>query len=289
MFFTVVDDPETRKPTILVCIGDLYEFDSCWVDVLGLYELKDSPGPDPWSILFDEEKRKILPLLVNSPWCVSFLPSFYVPTGGLNFSNLFDCNRKIVAVGLNYRDHADEFGDEYPTEPLIFCKASSALNRNLGDIVLPSSSSRVDYEGELVAVIGKTCRNVAPENALDYVFGYCYGNDVSARDWQKDKPGGQWFLGKSFDTFAPVGPWVVTPDEIGDPNNLNIKTRVNGEVVQSSNTSRMIFKVPEIISYVSNVMTLNPGDLVYRHAQRRRGRSTPASVSQIRRRRRRQY
>ncbi len=261
MRFTVVRKPNTNRSMTLVYVERLGEGSDCWLEVPVLCESEDSYGNGLWSQLFDEETlRKLTERL---PERIAFLGAHTYKSGELEDANLFDSKRKIVAIGLNYRDHADEFGDEYPTEPLIFCKASSAINHSGGDIVLPETSSRVDYEGELVAVIGKTCRNVSVESALDYVFGYCCGNDVSARDWQKGKPGGQWFLGKSFDSFAPIGPMIVTADEVGDPNSLKIETRLNGVTVQSSHTSRMIFKVSEIISYVSGVMTLQPGDLVF--------------------------
>jgi len=170
---------------------------------------------------------------------------------------------KILCVGLNYADHAREFRDAIPKEPVFFCKAVSSLNHSGGDILLPETSSRVDYEAELVVVIGKRGRNISPENAMQYVAGYCCGNDVSARDWQKEKPAGQWFLGKSFDTFAPIGPELVTADEIPDPNNLNIELRLNGQVMQSSNTRCFIFPIDTLIAYVSQVMTLEVGDLIF--------------------------
>lgn len=171
--------------------------------------------------------------------------------------------RKILCVGLNYADHAKEFGNALPSEPVIFNKAPSALNAHFGTIRLPKVSNRVDFEGELVVVIGKTCKNVAREDAMKYVAGYCCGNDVSARDWQKGKPGGQWLLGKSFDTFAPLGPAFVTADEVGDPHRLKIETRLNGETTQSSTTANFIFPIDLLVSYVSQVMTLEPGDLIF--------------------------
>ncbi len=177
--------------------------------------------------------------------------------------SLLDSSVKIVCVGLNYREHAKEFGDECPDNPVIFCKASSSLNWDGMPIVLPELSNRVDYEGELVAVIGKSCKNVSKDHALDYVAGYTCGNDVSARDWQFGNSAKQWFLGKSFDTFAPIGSCLVTKDEINDPNCLDISTRVNEEVVQSSNTKFFIFQIEEVIAYISSVMTLNPGDLIF--------------------------
>ncbi len=180
-----------------------------------------------------------------------------------HYAPLFTRSVKILCVGLNYAEHVKEFNDNLPTEPVIFNKATSAINYYGADVILPECSNRVDYEGELVTVIGAPCRNVSEEDALDYVAGYCVGNDVSARDWQKDKPQGQWFLGKSFDTFAPLGPCFVTCDEVGDPNDLAIETRLNGEVMQSSSTKYFIFKIPKLISYLSQIMTLEPGDLIF--------------------------
>ena len=179
------------------------------------------------------------------------------------YAQLFSSTEKILCIGLNYADHAKEFGDPLPEEPVIFNKAPSALNFCGEGIVIPSVSKRVDYEGELVVVIGQEGRDIPEDCAMDYVAGYCCGNDVSARDWQKDKPAGQWFLGKSFDTFAVVGPCFVTSDEVGDPNNLKIETRLNGQTMQSSNTDRFIFRIERLISYLSQVMTLKVGDLIF--------------------------
>ena len=170
---------------------------------------------------------------------------------------------KILCVGLNYAGHIKEFGHEYPSEPVIFSKAPSALTFCGADIVLPPVSNRVDYEGELVVVIGRQGKQISESDALDYVAGYCCGNDVSARDWQKEKPSGQWFLGKSFDSFAPIGPELVTADEIEDPNCLRIESRLNGKTMQAANTSQFIYKVQRVISYISQVMTLEPGDVIF--------------------------
>ena len=170
---------------------------------------------------------------------------------------------KILCVGLNYADHAAEFNDPIPAEPVYFCKALSALNADSQAIVLPTVSDKIDYEAELVVVIGKQGRNIDRAEALDYVWGYTCGNDVSCRDWQSGKPAGQWFLGKSFDTFAPIGPVLVTRDEIPCPNTLDISSRLNGTTMQSSNTKNFIFPVEELIAYVSQVMTLRPGDLIF--------------------------
>ena len=170
----------------------------------------------------------------------------------------------ILCIGLNYRQHAAETGAKIPETPILFIKNPGAL-QNPGDpILLPRHlrSDEVDYECELAVVIGKTCKNVSRAQALDYVLGYTCGNDVSARDWQKKWGGGQWSRGKSFDTFAPLGPCLVTPDEIPNPNALNIKTMVNGETVQSCNTSDMIFDVPTLIEFLSGSTTLLPGTVI---------------------------
>lgn len=170
---------------------------------------------------------------------------------------------KVICIGVNYADHAAEVGIEVPAEPVVFNKFVSALIAH-GDLVqLPNVSDRVDYEAELVVVIGKRGRDIAKADAYDYVAGYCCGNDVSARDWQKGKPAGQWLLGKTFDTFAPLGPELVLKDEIADPMRLDIRLRLNGEIMQDSNTNRCIFDIPTLIFYVSQVITLNVGDLIY--------------------------
>jgi 2-keto-4-pentenoate hydratase/2-oxohepta-3-ene-1,7-dioic acid hydratase in catechol pathway len=170
---------------------------------------------------------------------------------------------KILCIGLNYRDHAIETGSEIPTLPVVFSKFNSALLGHGGQIALPAISKNVDYEAELVVVIGKSARNVSTDEAMDFVFGYTCGHDVSARDWQKGRPGGQWLLGKTFDTFAPVGPCVVTKDEISDPGNVRVRMHLNDETVQDSTTDQLIFDIPSLISHLSSFMTLKPGDLIF--------------------------
>jgi 2-keto-4-pentenoate hydratase/2-oxohepta-3-ene-1,7-dioic acid hydratase in catechol pathway len=171
--------------------------------------------------------------------------------------------QKIFCVGLNYADHAKETGKEAPSEPVIFNKLATAVCAHGDAIVLPKLSREVDYEAELVVVIGQGGRHIARDKALGHVAGYCCGHDVSARDWQLRKPGGQWLLGKSFDTFAPFGPELVTADEVGDPQNLRIQLRLNGKVMQDSTTAQLIFSVSELVSYVSGVCTLAPGDVIF--------------------------
>jgi 2-keto-4-pentenoate hydratase/2-oxohepta-3-ene-1,7-dioic acid hydratase in catechol pathway len=171
--------------------------------------------------------------------------------------------RKIVCVGLNYKDHAAESGSPIPKDPVLFSKYATALVGHNENIVLPAVSQEVDYEAELVIVIGKKGRNVPVASALEYVAGYTCGHDVSARDWQLKKDGKQWMVGKTFDTFAPVGPVVVTADEAPDPHTLRIQLRLNGNTMQDSNTSQLIFSVGQVVSYLSLVFTLEPGDLIF--------------------------
>jgi 2-keto-4-pentenoate hydratase/2-oxohepta-3-ene-1,7-dioic acid hydratase in catechol pathway len=170
----------------------------------------------------------------------------------------------VLCIGLNYRKHAAEGGAPEPKFPVLFMKATSAL-QNPGDpIVLPRrlASEEVDYECELAVVIGKTCKNVSRDKALDYVLGYTCANDVSARDWQIKMGGSQWCRGKTFDTFVPLGPCLVTTDEITNPNTLAIKTILNGQVMQDWNTNDMIFDVPRLIEFLSGSTTLLPGTVI---------------------------
>lgn len=171
---------------------------------------------------------------------------------------------QIMGVGLNYRRHAEESGAKPPVHPVLFFKGLNTLQHPGAPIELPRhlASSEVDYECELAVVIGRTCKNVSRARALDYVLGYTCANDVSARDWQLKLGGGQWCRGKSFDTFSPLGPCLVTTDEIPDPAQLKIRTVLNGETVQDWNTGDMIFDVPAIIEYLSGSTTLVPGTVI---------------------------
>lgn len=170
---------------------------------------------------------------------------------------------KILCIGLNYRDHATETRAEIPSEPVVFGKFGNTIIGPGEPIILPAVSSKVDYEAELVVVIGKTGKNIAAESALDYVAGFMNGHDVSARDWQKGRPGGQWLLGKTPDNFAPTGPYVVTRDDVADPHDLRVQFRLNGETMQDGNTSEFIFNINEVIAHVSKIMTLSPGDIIF--------------------------
>jgi 2-keto-4-pentenoate hydratase/2-oxohepta-3-ene-1,7-dioic acid hydratase in catechol pathway len=169
--------------------------------------------------------------------------------------------RKIVAIGLNYRLHAQEAGAAIPKEPIFFLKATSSICGPDDDVIIPKDSQKTDYEVELGIVIGSLARHVGEAEARRYVAGYCVVNDVSEREFQMER-GGQWTKGKSADTFCPLGPWLVTADEIADPGKLALWTEVNGERRQSSNTADLIFGVDEIVSYVSRFLTLLPGDVI---------------------------
>ncbi len=171
--------------------------------------------------------------------------------------------RKIVCLGLNYKDHAAESGVPLPKDPVLFSKYATSLIGPDEPIILPPVSQEVDYEAELVIVVGMKGRNISDEEALSYVAGYTIGHDVSARDWQLKKDGKQWMVGKTFDTFAPTGPHLVTVDEIPDPHNLAIKLRLNGETMQDSYTNQMVFGVGATLAYLSQVFTLEPGDLIF--------------------------
>jgi len=170
---------------------------------------------------------------------------------------------KIICIGLNYKDHAAESKAPIPSEPVLFSKFHNAIIGPEQAIRLPKVSQEVDYEAELVVVIGKRGRYIPEDRAREFVAGYTIGHDVSARDWQLRKPGGQWLAGKTFDTFAPIGPSLVTSDEIPDPHQLRIELRLNGQVMQHSSTSQMIFSVDKLVSYISQVVTLEPGDLIF--------------------------
>jgi len=168
---------------------------------------------------------------------------------------------KFVAIGLNYSDHAAETGAKVPTEPIVFMKATSCICGPDDDIELEPSSKKLDWEVELGIVIGKETKNISEEEAANHIIGYCLVNDLSEREWQIEKLG-QWIKGKSHDTFGPIGPYLVTPEEISDINNLNLTLDVNGQRMQTGNTNKMIFNVYYIVSYLSKFMSLQSGDII---------------------------
>jgi 2-keto-4-pentenoate hydratase/2-oxohepta-3-ene-1,7-dioic acid hydratase in catechol pathway len=169
--------------------------------------------------------------------------------------------QKILAIGLNYADHIEESGVPKPDRQIWFSKLPNAVNGPYDPIQIPKASTAVDYEAEFVVIVGRRCRHVSKADAASAIFGYCAGNDVSVRDWQFHTS--QWILGKSFDTHAPFGPWIVTPDEIGDPHALGIRCLVNGEMRQNSNTRNLVFNVFDQIALLSEAMTLEPGDVIF--------------------------
>jgi 2-keto-4-pentenoate hydratase/2-oxohepta-3-ene-1,7-dioic acid hydratase in catechol pathway len=168
---------------------------------------------------------------------------------------------KMICIGLNYADHAAESGSKVPDEPLIFMKATSAIQGPNDPIVIPRGAETLDWEIELGIVIGTAAKYVSEADALDYVAGFVLANDVSERSYQKDRAG-QWTKGKSCDSFGPLGPWLVTRDQVGDPQNLSMKLSVNGEVMQDGSTATMVFGVAKLVSYLSQFMTLHPGDVI---------------------------
>ena len=181
--------------------------------------------------------------------------------GGVRLGPPFGRPSKIICIGLNYADHARETGAAIPTEPIIFFKSTTAIIGPNDTVVIPRNSKKSDWEVELAVVIGKKASYVEEREAMDYVAGYCLHNDVSEREFQLER-NGQWVKGKSSDTFAPLGPFLATKDEIKDVDNLGVWLKLNGKQVQKSNTSNLIFKIPFLVSYLSQFMTLLPGDVI---------------------------
>ncbi|MDO4571558.1 MAG: fumarylacetoacetate hydrolase family protein [Planctomycetia bacterium] len=212
----------------------------------------------PIEILLSEDWRQRVEALGNE---AGELPC--VPRESVRWMSPVPEPQKIICVGLNYADHAKETGDETPKIPMIFNKFPTALAAHEEEIELPAAAAQVDYEAELVVVIGRGGREIKREDAMDAVLGYCCGNDVSARDWQFLPPAKQWLVGKTFDKFAPVGPLLVSRDEIPNLHDLRIAMRLNGETLQEASTRDLIFDIPFLIEWISRVCTLLPGDLIF--------------------------
>ena len=168
---------------------------------------------------------------------------------------------KFIGIGLNYSDHAKETGAKIPSEPILFMKATSCIVGPNDEVIIPKDSKKSDWEVEIAFVIGQKAKNIKENEAENFIFGFCLVNDLTEREWQFDKLG-QWVKGKSADTFGPIGPYLVTPDEISDVQNLNMSLDVNGKRMQTGNTNKMIFKINFIVSYLSKFMTLMPGDII---------------------------
>jgi 2-keto-4-pentenoate hydratase/2-oxohepta-3-ene-1,7-dioic acid hydratase in catechol pathway len=184
-----------------------------------------------------------------------------IPLAGAKFCAPIQAPPKILCMGLNYRDHAAEAHLEIPKYPVFFAKYDNTVIGSGDNIVIPKNTRKPDYEAEFGFVIGKRARHITADQWRDYVFGYMNCNDVSARDYQMSVS--QWTMGKNFDTFGPMGPYLVSAEEIEDPHNLNITLKLNGETMQSSNTRELIFKIPETVQFLSSVMTLEPGDVIF--------------------------
>lgn len=228
-----------EKPGLIDAQGQLRDLSSCCKDI-------------GWTELSPTGRKRLKAIDPATLPQVKGTQRLGVPFTGIS---------KIIGVGLNYREHARETGAAIPTEPVLFMKATTAINGPFDDIVLPRTSVKTDWEAELGLVIGKKTRYVEEDKALSHLAGYVTFHDVSERDFQKNR-GGSWDKGKGCDTFAPIGPWLVTPEEIRDPQALRVWSTVNGERRQDSSTADMIFSCAFLISYISQFMTLNPGDVI---------------------------
>ncbi len=228
-----------EKPAVLDRAGNCRDLSGVIADI----------SPDQLSPAALDRLRKLDP--------ASLPPVTGQPRLGVPIANI----GKLVCIGLNYHDHANETGNPIPKEPVVFMKATSSLTGPNDDVILPKAATKGDWEVELGIVIGSTAQYVAEHDALKHVAGYCIVNDVSERAFQMER-GGQWTKGKSCDTFAPVGPWLVTADEIPDPQALDLVCEVSGQVMQKGTTRNMIFDCAKIVSYLSHFMTLSPGDVI---------------------------
>jgi ureidoglycolate lyase len=229
-----------EKPGILDAAGAIRDLSGVIPDITG-------------DVLSPAALAKIAALDVNSLPKVAGNPRIGSPVTGM---------KNLICIGLNYADHAAETGAPIPKEPIVFLKSLNALQGPNDDVVIPRGSVKTDYEVELCIIIGTRAKYVSEDQALDYVAGYAVGNDVSEREWQAER-GGAWDKGKGFDTFGPLGPWLVTKDEIPDPQNLAMYCDVDGVREQNGSTKTMIFGVKQIVAYVSQCITLNPGDVIF--------------------------
>ena len=229
-----------EKPGILDVTGAIRDLSGVIPDITG-------------DVLSPAALAKIAAVDVNSLPKVAGNPRLGSPVTGM---------KNLICIGLNYADHAAETGAPIPKEPIVFLKSLNALQGPNDDVVIPRGSVKTDYEVELCIIIGTRAKYVSEDKALDHVAGYAVGNDVSEREWQAER-GGAWDKGKGFDTFGPLGPWLVTKDEIPDPQNLAMYCDVDGVREQNGSTKTMIFGVKQIVSYVSQCITLNPGDVIF--------------------------
>jgi ureidoglycolate lyase len=232
--------PGLEKPGMLDSAGTIRDLSGMVPDIAG-------------SVLSPEGLKRLATLDPASLPPVAGRPRLGPPVSGM---------KQLLCIGLNYADHAAEAGMPIPKEPILFLKANGALCGPDDDVIIPKGSSKTDWEVELCIIIGTTARGVSEEAALDHVAGYAVGNDVSEREWQLER-GGTWDKGKGCDTFGPVGPWLVTKDEVPDPQALPMFLDVDGQRMQTGSTATMIFGVKQIVSYVSRFITLHPGDIIF--------------------------
>lgn len=226
-------------------------------------KLLNMHAPATMDDLLQNEDGPSLIALVDAALKSDAASTAFMKEGSVEYGPAVTRPEKIICVGLNYRKHAKEVGMEFPSQPVLFNKYNNALNYHNGTIKLPVEvAKKFDYEVELVMVMGKEAKNVTEADALSYVAGYCTGNDFTARDLQLETPSKQWMIGKTPDQFAPIGPYLVTADQI-DPDNLKIECRVNGETRQSSNTNDFIFNSRQMISFISRYIKLKPGDIIF--------------------------
>ena len=230
------------------------------LDVAAAAQALGLPAPADMDDLLQNGKGGLLRAVLDG--AMARTPAAFIKEEGLAYGPVVTRPEKIIMMGFNYRRHAAETGTPIPRDPPLFNKFNNALNHHGGTIKLPTGAAKqFDYEIELVIVFGRECRDVSEADALDYVAGYCTGNDFSARDMQYLTS--QFMIGKTFDGFAPLGPYLVTSDLVGDPNNLRLETRVNGEQRQDWNTNDMIFNCRQLISFASRMMTIKPGDIFF--------------------------
>lgn len=237
---------------------------SAVIDVRAASRLLGIPAPLTMEELLREGNAAGLGRIMASSGTMKIKPAL-LDEAHITYGRLFTNPGKIVCVGLNYKRHAHEIGMPEPRVPPLFNKFNNALAAHNCTIELPPAgiAHKFDYETELLIVMGKAARNVAEADALNYVAGYCTANDFSARDLQLELPSSQWMIGKTLDKFAPIGPYFVSADLVGDPNNLKLETRVNGEIRQSWNTNDFIFNTQQMIAYISRHWTLEPGDIIF--------------------------
>ncbi|HEX4389900.1 MAG TPA: fumarylacetoacetate hydrolase family protein [Steroidobacteraceae bacterium] len=239
--------------------------DGVVLDVRRACHLLGMSAPATLDELLKEGNARALKALISAAQGSTRAAPARVQESSITFGKLFSNPGKIVCIGLNYRAHAQEANLKIPSVPILFNKYNNALAAHNCTIRLPPPqiAYKFDYETELLIVIGRRARNVPEAEALDCVAGYCTAHDFSARDLQLETPSGQWMIGKTLDSFGPIGPYFVSADVVGDPNNLKIQTHVNGEERQSSNTSLMIFNPQKLIAYISKMWTLEPGDIIW--------------------------